>query len=207
MTGRRPIVAAFDVDGTLTTRDCVTPFLFRTVRVRAGLALLRHPRAVVSAPCIVTATASRRSSAPHSRASRGSARRRRRAFRRRDRTSLVARRHGGELAAPPGPRAPGRARVGLARALPPAIRGQPGRGGVVCTRLERGLDGRLNGRLEGPNCRGAEKAPRLEAWLVENGLAEATLWAYGDSAGDDELLARADHPVRVGSTRIGVEPL
>ena len=75
--------------------------------------------------------------------------------------------------------------------------------GVVCTRLERGRDGLLTGRLEGPNCRGAEKARRLEAWLVDNGLADATLWAYGDSAGDDELLARADRPVRSGRRESG----
>ena len=40
---RRPVVAAFDVDRTLTTRDCVTPFLYRTVGLRAALALVRQP--------------------------------------------------------------------------------------------------------------------------------------------------------------------
>ena len=74
--------------------------------------------------------------------------------------------------------------------------------GVVCTRLERNEQGLLTGRLDGANCRGPEKARRLERWLADNGLADATLWAYGDSAGDDELLARADHPVRVGKARI-----
>ena len=29
MTPRRPVVAAFDVDRTVTTRDCVVPFLRR----------------------------------------------------------------------------------------------------------------------------------------------------------------------------------
>ena len=38
----RPVVAAFDVDGTLTTRDCVVPFLYRAGGLRAGLALVRH---------------------------------------------------------------------------------------------------------------------------------------------------------------------
>jgi phosphoserine phosphatase len=30
------------------------------------------------------------------------------------------------------------------------------------------------------------------------GGAATELWAYGDSAGDRELLAMADHPTRVG---------
>ena len=34
----RPVVAAFDVDGTLTTRDCVVPFLV-AVAGPTGLAL------------------------------------------------------------------------------------------------------------------------------------------------------------------------
>src|SRR4051794_11493063 len=38
------VVAAFDVDGTLTTRDCVVPFLTRVAgRARLGAAGLRHP--------------------------------------------------------------------------------------------------------------------------------------------------------------------
>lgn len=78
--------------------------------------------------------------------------------------------------------------------------------GVVCTRLERNEQGLMTGRLDGANCRGPEKVRRLERWLADTGLTDATLWAYGDSAGDDELLARADHPVRVGKARIEREP-
>jgi HAD superfamily hydrolase (TIGR01490 family) len=55
-------------------------------------------------------------------------------------------------------------------------------------------DGVLTGTLLGGNVRGAEKVRRLESWLAG---AQVELWAYGDSAGDDELLARADHPTRV----------
>jgi phosphatidylglycerophosphatase C len=78
--------------------------------------------------------------------------------------------------------------------------------GVVCTVLERGADGRLTGRLVGANCRGAEKARRVRAWLSEHGLDDAELWAYGDSAGDDELLALADRPLRVDGVRVDPEP-
>jgi phosphatidylglycerophosphatase C len=65
---------------------------------------------------------------------------------------------------------------------------------VLATRLEVGPDGRCTGELAGPNVRGPEKAVRLDAWL---GGEPAVVYAYGDSHGDAELLARADHGVLV----------
>jgi phosphatidylglycerophosphatase C len=80
--------------------------------------------------------------------------------------------------------------------------------GVAATRLEVGVDGRLTGRLDGANCRAAEKVVRLDAWLAEHGLSRdrVTLWAYGDSAGDRELLGVADHPVWVSGPLASVAP-
>jgi phosphatidylglycerophosphatase C len=73
---------------------------------------------------------------------------------------------------------------------------------VLATDLEV-ADGRLTGALSGPNVRGAEKVRRLDAWIAASiGATPATVWAYGDSSGDRELLARADHPVRVGRDAI-----
>lgn len=72
---------------------------------------------------------------------------------------------------------------------------QLGFSAVLATRLEVGPDGTLTGRLEGGNCRGPEKVTRLREWLGDREPTE--IWAYGDSAGDDELLAFADHPQRV----------
>jgi len=71
--------------------------------------------------------------------------------------------------------------------------------GVAATRLELGPGGRYTGRLQGANCRAEQKVVRLDAWLAERGLhrRQVTLWAYGDSAGDRQLLAVADHPVWV----------
>jgi phosphatidylglycerophosphatase C len=66
---------------------------------------------------------------------------------------------------------------------------------VLATELAVGDDGRLTGELAGPNVRGPEKVRRLDAWLGER---PAFVWAYGDSSGDRELLARADHPITVG---------
>ena len=45
----------------------------------------------------------------------------------------------------------------------------------------------------------------MREWLDGARLADAELWAYGDSPGDAELLAAADHPVRV-DVRIEAEP-
>lgn len=77
---------------------------------------------------------------------------------------------------------------------------------VIATRLEADADGVLTGRLDGANCRGQEKARRLTAWLDERGLEWAELWAYGDSAGDEQLLALADIPVWVRGVEIDVVP-
>jgi phosphatidylglycerophosphatase C len=63
---------------------------------------------------------------------------------------------------------------------------------VLATRLEV-VEGRLTGRLAGRNCYGPEKVARLRALLGD--LAGVELYAYGDSRGDRELLAAAQHPV------------
>jgi phosphatidylglycerophosphatase C len=72
---------------------------------------------------------------------------------------------------------------------------QLGFAAVLATRLEVGPDGTLSGRFEGGNCRGPEKVRRLQAWLGSRTPTE--VWAYGNSAGDDDLLAFADHARRV----------
>ena len=74
---------------------------------------------------------------------------------------------------------------------------------VLSTDLEVDADGRLTGELAGANVRGAEKVRRLDTWI---GATPMTVWAYGDSKGDDELLARADHPVRVGRRPLEATP-
>src|SRR5207244_979581 len=69
---------------------------------------------------------------------------------------------------------------------------------VLATELAVGDDGRVSGELAGANVRRREKVRRLEAWMArELAPDRAVLWAYGDSAGDRELLARADYPVRI----------
>ena len=69
---------------------------------------------------------------------------------------------------------------------------------VIATELEVATTGALTGRLVGANVRGEEKAVRLRAAL---GGGPVELWAYGNSAGDEQMLAMADHPCRVGRRR------
>jgi len=70
---------------------------------------------------------------------------------------------------------------------------------LLCTGLDTDLQGLCTGRLLGANCRGVEKASRLRA-LFDG--ADIELWAYGNSGGDDEMLAIAQHAVRVRRGRI-----
>jgi HAD superfamily hydrolase (TIGR01490 family) len=70
---------------------------------------------------------------------------------------------------------------------------------ALCTQLEVAGDGRCTGRLLGGNCRGPEKATRLRTHI---GDGEVVLWAYGDSSGDREMLAMAQHAVRVKRGRL-----
>jgi phosphatidylglycerophosphatase C len=70
---------------------------------------------------------------------------------------------------------------------------------VLATELAVGDNGRLTGELVRPNVRGAEKVRRLDEWLgaTASDGRPAFVWAYGDSSGDRDLLARADQGVKV----------
>ena len=206
-SGSPAVVAAFDVDGTLTTRDCVTPFLRRAAGLRLASTLLGHPLALAEALAQrdrdslkeIACSALRGLDAAE-------VERLGTAFATevasdllRDDTTARLRRHrelGHTVVL---------ASASLDAYLVP-LGGLLGVDAVVCTELERRGDGRLTGRLVGRNCRGPEKARRVREWLYGAGLADAELWAYGDSPGDAELLAAADHPVRVDGIRIGPEP-
>lgn len=61
--------------------------------------------------------------------------------------------------------------------------------------------GHLTGTVVGgANTRGPLKVQRLRTWLDDRYGAgtPVELWAYGDSSGDEELLAAADHPTWIG---------
>jgi phosphatidylglycerophosphatase C len=204
----RLVVAAFDVDGTLTTRDCVRPFLERVAgRRRLLTSLIRRPVATIGAAV------------------------------RRDRDRFKEIIVGGSLRGkliadvetigeqfaqfvlvnwlrPDTLRRlrwhqqAGHRTVLVSASLAPYLRPLALRLGiddVLCTDSIRRGD-RYGDRLSGANCRAGEKRRRLDEWLEERRWANAEVWAYGDSAGDRELLARADHAVWVSGATISEIP-
>lgn len=204
----RLVVAAFDVDGTLTTRDCVRPFLERVAgRRRLLTSLMRRPVATVVAAV--------------------------RRDRDRFKEIIVGGSLRGKLVADVEAIGEQFAQFVLVNWLRPdtlrrlqwhqraghrtvivsaslAVYLRPlaqrlGIDDVLCTDSTRSGD-RFGDRLSGPNCRADEKRRRLDAWLEERRWAHAEVWAYGDSAGDRELLARADHAVWVNGATISEIP-
>ena len=204
----RMVIAAFDVDGTLTTRDCVRPFLERAAgRRRVVTSILRRPLATVVA--LVRRDRDRFKEIIVGGSLRGklvtdidtigeqfaqyvlvnwlrpdTLRRLRWHQQAGHRIVLVS--------------------ASLAAYLRPlALR--LGIDDVLCTESTRAGD-RYGDRLVGLNCRAGEKRRRFEQWLEEQRWVHAEVWAYGDSAGDRELLARADHAVWVNGATISEIP-
>jgi phosphatidylglycerophosphatase C len=192
-------VAAFDFDGTLTTGDTLMPFLRQVCGTpRVGVALARHPWRAV-------------------RALRSDGRD---AFKEAVLHDLLVGHRYDELAAAGVRYAAEVERAHLRPAVVARLRWHHQQGheviivsaslrcyldrigaalgadAVLCTELEVDGNGRCTGALVGGNCRGATKAERV---LARYGGLPDVMWAYGDSSGDTELLALADHPVRVGN--------
>jgi phosphatidylglycerophosphatase C len=203
----RPVVAVFDVDGTLTTGDCVLPFLRRAAGAGLATALFRHPLSLAIGlarrdrdrlKALACASLAGRRADEIDRLGAAFAQEVV-ASRLREDTTARLRRH----------RELGHTVVLASASLDAYL--EPlgallGTDEIVCTRLERGTEGLLTGRLEGANCRGPEKARRVRALLEGRGLENAEVWAYGDSPDDDALLAGADHPLRVDGVRVSADP-
>ena len=192
------VVAAFDFDGTLSTRDNVVPFLRAAVggpRLVAGL--------VATAPRLVAAALD---DGRRDRAKAALVRRLLTGYETARLTGIaeqfaddVVEHH---LRADAVERAEWHRNQGhelvmvsasFAVYLEPVAR-RLAFDAALATELETSTDGRLTGRLLGANVRRAEKVRRLDDWL---GDRPAIVWAYGDSTGDRELFERADHAVRV----------
>jgi phosphatidylglycerophosphatase C len=204
----RPEVAAFDVDGTLTVRDCVRPFLVR-VGGWSGItaAMARKPAASLGA-------AVRRDRDRVKELVVGGVLRGRKVAQ----VEAVGEQFAEQVAADwlradTVARLRWHQRMGhrivlVSASLSPYLRplGRTlGVDEVLCAEPLREGDHFADG-LQGANCRAAEKVRRLEEWLAKSDLRDATVWAYGDSAGDRELLARADHPLLVKGTTISAVP-
>jgi len=63
---------------------------------------------------------------------------------------------------------------------------------LLCSHLEVDQNAVVTGYLQGMNCWGPEKARRLQDLLGSK--EDYILYAYGDSRGDQELLSLADYP-------------
>jgi phosphatidylglycerophosphatase C len=190
-------VAAFDVDGTLTTADCVVPFLRRTVGTPTLVRrMMRTPVALAGAGVRRNRDALKAASAaatfrglPFDVVQADAARFAEEVYEHRLRHEVVELLHGHVHA--------GDTVVLVSASFEVYLRPLADRLGahdVLAVRLEVDDDGILTGRLDGPNCRGAEKVVRLHDWLAANtgGREAVHLSAYGDSRGDRELLADAD---------------
>lgn len=67
------------------------------------------------------------------------------------------------------------------------------------TRLAVDPRSKLTGSYLGKNCRGTEKMRRLTEWIAQRDYrAQPVIYAYGNSRGDRRLLAGATHPFNVG---------
>jgi phosphatidylglycerophosphatase C len=199
-------VVAFDVDGTLTTRDCVVPFLRRVAGSTAPYrAVLRHPlrssralaagdRDAFTALAAAAVFAGRDSDAvdrlgvDFARTIVGD--------HLRDETVAALRAH----------QADGAATVLVSASFETYLRPLAEMLDVddaLGARLAVDDRGVLTGELDGPNCRGTEKVVRLHEWLGAHvgGRTAVELIAYGDSSGDRELLADADIAHWVGRYR------
>ena len=191
-------VAAFDFDGTLSTRDTFVPFLRMVAGPGAFLvAVLR------SLPHLLVAAVRDRSRDT------AKAAMLRCVFAGRDEASVraIGERHAADVVATQ-LRPEMHSKLGWHRqqgheiviisASPAIYLDAVGRTlgvhAVLSTRLAVDDDGRLTGEIDGRNVRRDAKVRRLDAWLARD---DAEIWAYGDSTGDRELLARADHPTRV----------
>lgn len=74
-----------------------------------------------------------------------------------------------------------------------------GASGALGTRLATDPLGRLSGGYLGRNCRGTEKMRRLDEWISARAYPhEPLVYAYGNSRGDQRMLSRATYGYNVG---------
>lgn len=198
------IVAAFDFDGTISTTDSLRVFVRDTIgtpRFVAG-AVLAAPWLIGAALRVVDRGTAK---AAFLRASLGA---REKAQLERDAQHFVAHRlprllRPEMLARLRQHRALGH-RVVLVSASPGLYlrpwAASVGFEAVLSTELAYDERARFSGQFSKPNCWGPEKVRRLEAWWGDN--PPRVLFAYGDSRGDREMAARADHAWIRGQGRL-----
>jgi len=192
----RPVVAAFDFDGTLTRRDTLMPFLRRAC----------GPWPIVRAAIVARGARGRDAFkvALVGELFRGWPAERLDSLGRAHVPTLLAALRPGSVERLDWHRRRGHAIVIVSASLGAYLRPLAERlelDGALAVELVADAGGRLTGEVVGGlNNRGPEKVARLKAWVdARFGTGtDVELWAYGDSSGDAELLAIADHPTWVG---------
>ena len=202
-------VAAFDVDGTLTVRDCVVPFM-RRIAGGASFAsgavascwrvpgvLVRRDRDALKEHFVRTVFTGRKADTVTDAGAlfadvvlrdwmRADVLRRLRWHQNAGHTVVLVSASLGSYLHPLGQRL--------------------GVDAVLCTELEED-SGLHTGALRGRNCRGQEKASRLSQLLESLGSDPRTIeWAYGDSSGDHEMLRMARNPFHVRRVDVSAVP-
>jgi phosphatidylglycerophosphatase C len=206
----RPVVAAFDFDGTLTDRGSVWPFLAAVSgRRRVVQAALAHVGALAAAAAFGGRHADAAKEAlfvgtlgglDEAELEAGATQFGLDHYRRHARADVRDRLEWH--------RAQGH-RLLIVSASPEIYLTPLGRelavDGVIATRLAVDGDGRMTGGYDGKNCRGQEKIDRVRHWMAQSGPHRGDdptitpfLWAYGNSKGDRRLLQGADRGVDVG---------
>ncbi len=191
----KPVVAAFDFDGTLTRRDTLLPFLLHTLGTAAvarhaivlsptlaGYALGLIGNGVAKERVLVRCLAGMRMDELQQEGERFASYVLPGLLRHQAMQRLEWHKQQGHRC------------VVISASLELYVRPWAIKAGfdeVIATRLEMQQDGRITGKLSGANCFGIEKVLRLETLL--GGRGGYTLYAYGDSRGDQELLSCADH--------------
>jgi HAD superfamily hydrolase (TIGR01490 family) len=195
MADNRPVVAAFDFDGTLTYRDTLLPFLLRLAGwgglVRGavpllptllGYALRLTPNDVAKERVLQRFLGGMEGEELH------------RAGARYADEQLPALVRPAALARLRWHQAQGHRCVVISASIEHYVAPWARAAGchdVIATRLALDGTSRVTGRYDGKNCYGMEKERRLRELL---GVCEDfEIYAYGDSRGDRELLALADH--------------
>jgi HAD superfamily hydrolase (TIGR01490 family) len=186
------VLAVFDLDGTLTTRDSFMPFMLYVAGPWRFLVRLPAVVAILAAMALRLLSRQRAKEAVLSLFVRGMPEAQLRQLGEdyaHERLPALLRPQAMERLA--WHRRKGH-RCALASASP-AIYVEPwgvaaGFDEVFATRLEADGRGVLTGRIAGENCRGEEKVRRLQSHYGE--LGELTLHGYGDSPSDRPLLAR-----------------
>ena len=195
----RPVVAAFDFDGTLTRRDTLIPFLarglgwprlliafFKCSPWLAGYALRLLPNDVAKAR-LLRATLAGRSALELEGWT----------------TQWLAKDFTGQLQHWTMARLAWHKGAGhccvIVSASPDVylerVAAQLGFDGLICTELQV-VSGTITGEMQTPNCHGEQKVLRLKSWLAERfgaGCDGVELYAYGDTSGDLPLLRMAQH--------------